>query len=94
MTLDSIITIIKKIIDISRAIYGHDQEKINEFEKYVNAYSFNIDVNFTTEQLIEKIKVDKKVDGGKINLVLIKEIGKVEIVKIEISKLENLLGWT
>ena len=79
------------IIDISCKYYGYGEDKKAEFLSLLNAYPYTETVNYTVEELIEKIKIDKKAETGAVNLVLIKEIGKTEIVKMPLETLKEML---
>lgn len=82
---------ISRIIDLSVDFYGYNEEKRQKFLSLLNAYPYTRISPKTSEELIEKIKIDKKAESDLINLVLIKEIGKTEIVKMPLRKLKEKL---
>ncbi|MGM0378717.1 MAG: 3-dehydroquinate synthase [Bacillota bacterium] len=54
-------------------------------------YNFKIK-SFKLNELIKYIKMDKKILNNKLNLILLKDIGKAYIKRIKISQLEEFLG--
>lgn len=82
---------IRYIIDLSVDFYGYNEEKRQEFLSLLNAYPYSEKLTATPNDLIEKIKIDKKAESDLINLVLIKEIGKTEVVKMPLQKLKEKL---
>ena len=82
---------IRYIIDLSADFYGFSEQKKKEMLDLINAYPYEKCKSFTSEQLIEKIKIDKKAESGFVNLVLIKDIGNTEIVKTPLQKLKESL---
>lgn len=80
---------IRHIIDLSVDFYGYNEEKRQEFLRLLNAYPYSVKLTATPNELIEKIKIDKKAESNLINLVLIKDIGKTEIVKMPLQKLKE-----
>ena len=79
------------IIDLSADFYGFGEQKKEEMQALLNAYPYQKCQSFTSEQLIEKIKIDKKAESGFVNLVLVKDIGNTEIVKTPLQKLKESL---
>lgn len=82
---------IKFAIDISNKIYNFSQEKLQKCYNLLSAYKFDLTCEFSSEQLVEQIKADKKSDGEKINFVTIQEIGNTPIKAISFEKLFKLL---
>ncbi|MBQ7373999.1 MAG: 3-dehydroquinate synthase [Clostridia bacterium] len=81
---------IDKIIDISCKYYGYNDDKKGEFSALLNSYKFDLDIEFSTEEILEKITVDKKAETGAVNLVLIKDIANVEVVKLPFERIKEL----
>ncbi|MBQ8726266.1 MAG: 3-dehydroquinate synthase [Clostridia bacterium] len=82
---------IDHIIDLSVDFYGYNEEKRQELLSLLNAYPYTKIKRRTASELIEKIKVDKKAESDLINIVLIKEIGNTQVVKIPLQKLKESL---
>ena len=82
---------IRKIIDLSCKYYGYGEEKRKEFFDLLYSFPHEEISDFALEEILDKIKVDKKCGDGYVNLALIKDIGKVEIVKFTFVDLENFL---
>ena len=82
---------IDKIIDISCKYYGYSQEKKEQFKSLLNCVDWDLSIAYTKEQLIDKIKIDKKAENGGVNLILIKQIGKTEVVKMPLEKLMEFM---
>jgi 3-dehydroquinate synthase len=53
-------------------------------------YSVSIPSELTTEELIETMKKDKKSEEGIIRMVLLKEIGKAEVVSVSEERLKTI----
>ena len=60
------------------------------FKKY--NYSVSIPEQLKTEDLIIAMKKDKKSEEGIVRMVLLSEIGKVEVVSVSEDRLRSLLG--
>ena len=84
---------IEKIIDVSQKFYNISQEKVNKLKELLNLFCFDLSINYTNQQIKEKVILDKKARANSINFVLIKDIAKVKIEKISIDKLGELLQW-
>lgn len=82
---------IKKIIDLSCEYYGYGEDEKREFESLLKVYPYTEIPEIETSKIMEKIRIDKKADEDDVNLVLIKQIGEVEVCKISLSKLEKML---
>ncbi len=52
-------------------------------EKILTQFHLPVETELSAHSMQEAMAVDKKGDGGKINLILLKKIGKVEILKID-----------
>jgi len=82
---------IGEIISISKKVFGFDDEREDSLRKLLCAFDFDLNIEFNKDKLIGKILSDKKVKNDHVNLVLIKDVGKVEIVPIKIEELDKLL---
>lgn len=58
---------------------------IDEIKSWFESYGFSTEIpaNLNKEELIETMKKDKKTHHGVIRMVLLKEIGKVEVVSVD-----------
>ncbi|MBR5191879.1 MAG: 3-dehydroquinate synthase [Clostridia bacterium] len=83
---------INKAIDIAKKYYNLSGEQVLEMKNLLNAYPFNLTINYQANKIAEKILIDKKAESSFIKFVLPKEIGCVIIEKIETSKLGELLN--
>lgn len=81
---------IAKIIDVSQKYYGFSDEKKGEMLALLNCYPFDLDIEFSSERILEKITIDKKAETDAISLVLIKDIANVEVVKLPFDKVKEL----
>lgn len=81
---------IAKIIEVSQKYYGFSDEKKDEMLALLNCYPFDLDIEFSSERILEKITVDKKAETDAISLVLIKDIANVEVVKLPFDKVKEL----
>lgn len=59
--------------------------------KILKQYGFQIK-SFEMNELVKYIKMDKKILNNKLNLILLKDIGKAYIKEIKLKRLENFLG--
>lgn len=82
---------IGKIIDISCKYYSFDEHKRAEMLALLNAGGFNLAIDYNKEELLEKIKIDKKAEKGAVSLILIKDIGKTEVVKMPLETLREFI---
>ena len=81
---------LNKIIRASIKYYNLSGEKVKEMNGLLSAYKMDLEQIYLDELIVEKIKKDKKTAGDTVKAVLIKDIGKVEIVEMPISKLGEL----
>ncbi|MBR2384379.1 MAG: 3-dehydroquinate synthase [Clostridia bacterium] len=82
---------IDKIIDISCKFYGHSEEKKKELKALLNCKDFDLSIDFSKQELLSKIKIDKKAESGAVSLILIKDIANIEVVKMPLEKLMELM---
>ncbi len=82
---------IDKIIDISCKFYGHSEEKKKELKALLNCIDFDLSIDFSKQELLSKIKIDKKAESGAVSLILIKDIANTEVVKMPLEKLMELM---
>lgn len=82
---------IDKIIDISCKYYGYGEDKREQFKGLLSSVDFALSIDYSRQELLDKIKIDKKAESGAVSLVLIKEIGNTEVVKMPLDKLEELI---
>ena len=82
---------IDKIIDISCKYYGYNQDKKNQMKNLLNCVDFDLSINYTAEELLSKIKIDKKAGSGAVSLILIKDIANTEVVKVSLQQLKELI---
>lgn len=62
-----------------------------EIRGILKKYNLPLSINITKEELYNHIVLDKKVSGSMINIVLVEEIGKYEIKKIELEEIKQYL---
>lgn len=78
-------------VKISSKLYGFSKEKTEGFLDYLKGFGLDEDIVFPKDQIIERIKSDKKVFGDKINMVCIYDFGDCRIEKISLDLLGELL---
>lgn len=62
------------------------EEEYQDVHHFVKEYfSSKIDAKYSAEDLINGIKRDKKAEGLNVNLILLKKIGKLEIVSVSVD---------
>lgn len=72
--------------------YMIDKKIRNELLEVLNKYNLPIKIDLNNEEIIDKIKLDKKASGNMISIIFVKEIGSYEIKKINIDELINYLN--
>ena len=80
---------IDAIIDLSADFYGFSDEKKQRLKLPLKDFDRNI--AFSAKEIAERICSDKKIRGGDIDVVLLKEIGQVEIVTMKLSEFKERL---
>ena len=65
---------------------------VSELKTLLEEYGLPTEAPFTTEQLLEGMLSDKKIEGSEINLILPQHIGKCFIGRMSVSKAQVLLG--
>ena len=80
---------INAIIDLSADFYGFSEEKKQKMKEFLRG--FDCKINFSVEDILNQIKADKKRRGDKIDLILLKDVGKPEIVTFSESKITEKL---
>lgn len=79
---------IKRIIDLSADFYGLDLNVTGEMKSLLNVYpfdfSFEKDVDF--RDVKSRMIFDKKIDGDKISMILLKGVGAPKIEKVPLAK--------
>lgn len=80
-----------KIIDVSAKYFEYGEEKTARMMFLLSAAGF--DKTYAEELPYSDISGDKKAGDGKIELVLIKDVGNVKIVKLSVKKAKELLEW-
>ena len=82
---------LSKIIDISCKFYGHSEGKRRELLSLLNCCDFDLSIDYSKQDILNKITVDKKAETGAVNLVLIKDIANTEVVKLPFEMVEELI---
>ena len=83
------ISVVSKISELLNCCSTETRTKIDEV---LLACNFNLDIEFTTKQISDAVKNDKKVMGDKISIVLIEEIGKCIVHDISLKEFDKILG--
>lgn len=61
-----------------------------EFEEFLKTYNLYRKIDFDTEDIIKSTLKDKKSRGEYINIVVVKNIGNGELLKVDYSKLREI----
>lgn len=78
-------------IRVSEKVYGTDLNYAF-FKKWFDQYGFpSIPRHLNPERLLQLMKKDKKVHGGLLRMVLMKEVGRVEVVTLDDELILDLL---
>lgn len=78
---------------VSETVYNKSLP-INEVKNWLETFSYltSIPKELKKDTLLQTMKKDKKVQNGEIRMVLLQEIGKVEVHSVEEELLKHLLG--
>ena len=79
-------------LQISKSIYNTDESKYNQMQQLLTSCGHDISCPYSAKDLMDKIAHDKKGDGKSVKFVAVKDIGKIEIVTIDLNKLQEYIG--
>lgn len=79
-------------INVSKAIFNVDESTVKRMQNLLCSCSHDIESNYKTEDLIRVMKSDKKSGENYVDFVLLKDIAKPEIVRIDFDKLKGLIN--
>ncbi len=80
---------------VTRALVKKDEINASvykELEKSLKANKLPVSCTFDAESIFQMVTADKKRSGNTINLIVVKEIGKYEIQKVELDKIKELIS--
>lgn len=80
-----------RIAEISAKQGWCSQECADEIIAILNLYEYDLNIPYSSEELCEIMKADKKRKGHVIDLVVPVETGKCRLERIDISMLESIL---
>lgn len=72
---------------VSKNLLNLSQEKFNEIKAIFEKLGYNLQIDFSREDLTNAIKADKKSDGESVDYVLLNKEGILQIRKISFDKL-------
>ena len=79
---------------ITRALYRQgqvDEKSLNRLMKTLQRHHLPVECDFEAEALFEIAAGDKKRQGKRINVIAVKEIGKAEILSLDMDQLKKLI---
>jgi 3-dehydroquinate synthase len=77
---------------LSLALGKCDKKKVDAVREIIEAFGLPVDISFDYPKLLRAFKYDKKFISGKVRMVLIKDIGNLEITDgIPLKKIEGSL---
>lgn len=82
----------KYIIKIFEDIGKTKKGSLKRVEKVLEKYNLNDNYTFEFKDIFDYIKRDKKIFNNIINIIVLKEIGKVEIKEYKIDEFKSILG--
>ena len=82
------ISVILKISELLNYCSTETSTKIRE--TLINC-KFNLDIGFSSNQILDAVKNDKKVIGDQISLIMIEEIGRCRIVNMGLKEFDKIL---
>ncbi len=68
---------------------SNNPKNAQEIKEILDVYNIDINCEYSIKDLASKATGDKKVRGGKLNLILLNEIGSARIQAIELNEIEN-----
>ncbi len=82
---------LSKSIELSKKLYNLPQKEVDKMNELLSLYGEDLTVNYSLNQLIEKIKLDKKGKGETVNFITLKAVAKPRIENLNLSKIQELL---
>ena len=84
---------IKRIIDLSADFYGLNAQTVNEMKSLLNVYpfDFSFEKDIDMRDLKSRMFFDKKTDGDKISMILLKGVGEPKIEKVPLAKVWKII---
>lgn len=79
-------------IKVSKALFNIDESTLKKMQSLLCSCAHDIESNYETEDLIKIMKSDKKSGENYVDFVLLKDIAKPEIVRIDFDKLKGLIN--
>ncbi len=82
---------IKRIIDLSADFYGLSPQVVDEMKSLLKVYPFDFSFDVDLRDVKSRMLFDKKTDGDKISLILLKGVGEPKIEKVSIAKIWKII---
>lgn len=83
---------IKKVIDMSTKYYNINDNIKNDMFSLLNSVNIDTHSNFSNDDIIKKLSLDKKAKDDGVNFVLLKNIGDAKIQYLTFSEINTLLS--
>lgn len=74
---------------LSKKIFNLDDNTANEIQKIIESYNHDTNCEYTSQQIMQKIAYDKKGDGKAVKFVLLKGVGKPQIIKLTHQQIQE-----
>ena len=82
---------IKRIIDLSADFYGLDSQTVDEMKSLLEVYPFDFSFDADLRDVKSRMFFDKKADGDKISMILLKGVGVAKIEKVPLAKIWKII---
>jgi len=82
---------LKYAVDLSIKLYDINTRERGKMQNLLSLYGKDLSVEYSKEQILEKIKLDKKGQGDKVKFITLKGVGKPQIHTLTISEIEKLI---
>ena len=82
---------LKYAVDLSVKLYDIKNGEIEKMQNLLSLYGKDLSVEYSKDQILEKIKLDKKGQGDKIKFITLKGVGKAQIHTLTISEIGKLI---
>lgn len=78
-------------IEVSKRLFDLDEKTVKKMYALLKCGKHDLSSPFPVEDILQQIVADKKRQGNSVKFVALKDVGKPETVKIQLSELKGML---
>ena len=82
---------LKYAVNISAKLYSLPLDAVTKMQNLLSLYGKDLTVEYTKEQILDKIKLDKKGQGDKVKFITLEKVGKPKIHTLTLNEIEELI---